>query len=275
MSKVVICLTYYEILNVKKTASDKEIKNAYRILAKKYHPDTYSGNKNVAEEKMKQINEAYDILSNKELKAKYDEQFKSPVEENIKRDSKSQAYYNYETNEYKSPDPRDADYRSYYNYSPDYSEEHFDYQKDYDFTKLKALFQKSILKFGFFIVFVVVMLGLLIFVSNKLLKEVKEVFVPVRDIQHELFTENIPKDIYNKPETSQKNENKIENKPNVYKQPEVNYPQINTEDIEKQIKEWEQSINEWYETDGKIYEQQIKEGLNSFYQEILNRVNNN
>jgi len=43
-------LTYYEVLNIKKSASEKEIKNAYRILAKKYHPDTYQGNKSVAEE---------------------------------------------------------------------------------------------------------------------------------------------------------------------------------------------------------------------------------
>jgi len=57
-------LNFYEILNVKTDANDKEIKKAYRVLAKKYHPDTYEGNKELAETKMQQINVAYDTLSN-------------------------------------------------------------------------------------------------------------------------------------------------------------------------------------------------------------------
>lgn len=54
----------YEILGVKETASKEEIKKAYRDLAKKYHPDQYGANplKDLAEEKMRELNEAYDYL---------------------------------------------------------------------------------------------------------------------------------------------------------------------------------------------------------------------
>lgn len=53
----------YQILNVNKQSSTEEIKSAYKAAAKKYHPDLYKGDKKVAEEKMKQINEAYSLLS--------------------------------------------------------------------------------------------------------------------------------------------------------------------------------------------------------------------
>jgi len=62
---------YYEILGVKKTASDDEIKKAYRKLAMKYHPDHTKGDKN-AEEKFKKISEAYAVLSDKEKRKEYD-----------------------------------------------------------------------------------------------------------------------------------------------------------------------------------------------------------
>ena len=66
-------LNFYEVLNVKLNANEKEIKKAYRILVKKYHPDTYQGDKKVAEEKMQQINNAYDTLSNADLRKAYNE----------------------------------------------------------------------------------------------------------------------------------------------------------------------------------------------------------
>ncbi|MBI2859958.1 MAG: DnaJ domain-containing protein [Chloroflexi bacterium] len=62
---------YYAILGVSRNASDQQIKEAYRKLARKHHPDVNSGDKS-AEEKFKKINEAYEVLSNKESRQKYD-----------------------------------------------------------------------------------------------------------------------------------------------------------------------------------------------------------
>ena len=62
---------YYEVLGISKTASDDEIKKAYRSLAKKYHPDVNPGDKS-AEEKFKEVNEAYAILSDGDKRAAYD-----------------------------------------------------------------------------------------------------------------------------------------------------------------------------------------------------------
>ncbi len=64
-------LDYYKILGVEKSASTGEIKKAYRKLAMKYHPDRNKGNKE-AEEKFKQISEAYAVLSDTEKRKKYD-----------------------------------------------------------------------------------------------------------------------------------------------------------------------------------------------------------
>jgi molecular chaperone DnaJ len=63
---------YYEVLGVSKGATDKEIKDAYRKMAIKYHPDRNQGDK-VAEEKFKEAAEAYDILSTADKKQKYDQ----------------------------------------------------------------------------------------------------------------------------------------------------------------------------------------------------------
>ncbi len=63
---------YYEVLGVGKGASDAEIKKAYRGLAKKYHPDMNPGNKE-AEAKFKEANEAYEVLSDSDKRAKYDQ----------------------------------------------------------------------------------------------------------------------------------------------------------------------------------------------------------
>jgi molecular chaperone DnaJ len=62
---------YYDLLGLKKNASDKEIKQAYRRLARQYHPDVNPGDKS-AEGKFKEINAAYEVLSDKTKRQKYD-----------------------------------------------------------------------------------------------------------------------------------------------------------------------------------------------------------
>ena len=62
---------YYEVLGVSKGASDDEIKKAFRKMSKKYHPDLNPNNKE-AEKKFKEVNEAYQVLSDPEKKSKYD-----------------------------------------------------------------------------------------------------------------------------------------------------------------------------------------------------------
>ena len=63
---------YYEVLGLKKDASEDDMKKAYRKLAKKYHPDLNPGDKD-AETSFKEINEAYQVLSNPETRAQYDQ----------------------------------------------------------------------------------------------------------------------------------------------------------------------------------------------------------
>src|SRR5215212_4923678 len=63
---------YYEVLGLSRGASEDEIRKAFRKLARKYHPDV-ARDKKSAEEKFKEINEAYEVLSDPEKRKKYDQ----------------------------------------------------------------------------------------------------------------------------------------------------------------------------------------------------------
>ena len=77
---------YYEVLGLQKGASDDEIKKAYRKLAKKYHPDLNPGDK-AAEQNFKEVNEAYEVLSDKDKKARYDAYGHAGVDPNMGADA--------------------------------------------------------------------------------------------------------------------------------------------------------------------------------------------
>ena len=72
---------YYEILEVNRKASKEIIEKAYRVLAKKYHPDQFlSEKKKFAEKKMQEINEAYEVLTDEFLKEQYDTELEKEIE---------------------------------------------------------------------------------------------------------------------------------------------------------------------------------------------------
>lgn len=83
----------YEILQVSENASNEIIEKAYKVLAKKYHPDLQpQETKEKAEQKMKQINEAYEILSNEAKRKQYDEKLNLEKQEEERK--KQETYYN-------------------------------------------------------------------------------------------------------------------------------------------------------------------------------------
>ena len=91
-------MTHYEVLQVLPTASPEVIQMAYKALARKYHPDVFQGNKEFAETKMKQINEAYRVLSSPTLRQEYDR---------LLQRVKEQTYQSYQAHQtYQTPQPQ-------------------------------------------------------------------------------------------------------------------------------------------------------------------------
>ena len=84
-------MTYYEILGVDKNATAKEIKKAYRRLAKKWHPDLNQDNLEVAGKKMREINVAYDTLSNEVSRIDYDKKLDAEAAKSAKKSARQEA----------------------------------------------------------------------------------------------------------------------------------------------------------------------------------------
>ena len=111
-------MNYYQVLGVPENASDKEIKKAYKKLVKQYHPDIFHGDKEFAENKIKEINEAYDTLSVPDLKEEYDNALHGVEEASSTMAYTSQAQANYNVSRVKDNDFYNSD--SYRHYSTRY-----------------------------------------------------------------------------------------------------------------------------------------------------------
>lgn len=93
-------MNYYDVLKVDKDASAQEIKASYKKLIKRYHPDLYPGNKTKAEAITRNLNEAYDVLSDPDKRALYDLSIDEPISETKTYDytpPKQQHYYYQQT----------------------------------------------------------------------------------------------------------------------------------------------------------------------------------
>jgi curved DNA-binding protein CbpA len=118
---------HYKTLDILKNANNKEIKIAYRRLARKYHPDR---NSNVSDEIMKNINIAFEVLSDPEKRKQYDEtNFKKNIEDNDNQINK----YNHKEKSYNINNNYQSIHEENNSYSSDYANMH-----DYDYTSYAA-----------------------------------------------------------------------------------------------------------------------------------------
>ena len=126
--------TLYDILEVSRKASKEVIEKAYKTLAKKYHPDLQTAeNKEIAEKRMKEINEAYDVLSDEQKRKEYDEKLEAEDER-----KKQEEYINYQNNSgtqnvrYESNmQTSGSDNSGNYSNPNNYSNQDFDWRKAY------------------------------------------------------------------------------------------------------------------------------------------------
>lgn len=118
-------MNYYDILGISNTATNSEIKKAYKTLVKKYHPDVFEGDKSVADSKIKQLNEAYEVLSNADERAKYDEALLAVSNENT---TSSNNYSNSQTTDYDVYKKYDDLYK--YDYYKKYTTNYYGVSRD-------------------------------------------------------------------------------------------------------------------------------------------------
>lgn len=95
-------VNYYEVLEVSEKASKEVIEKAYKILAKKYHPDLNKDNPGEAEKKMKALNEAYEVLMDDQKRANFDSVLEKKrqleMQQKIQANAKSNTNYNPQNN---------------------------------------------------------------------------------------------------------------------------------------------------------------------------------
>lgn len=113
---------YYDILGISRNASASEIKKAYRKLAKKYHPDSNEGN-SMAAERFKEVNEAYDILSDEKKRKLYDQFGHAAFEEGA-------AYQHTQGNPFNDAQGTGRGFHSSYSDGNSYHEYHFEDSQD-------------------------------------------------------------------------------------------------------------------------------------------------
>lgn len=132
-------MNYYDILNVSKNASQKEIKNSYKKLVKKYHPDVYAGDKSFADKKIKEINSAYDVLSNEDLKKEYDATI-TPIPSydsyNEYYNNYKERYSNYDTQNNYTSSSNDV-YEKYKNVYNNYANKYSNYKSTSYYTNTR------------------------------------------------------------------------------------------------------------------------------------------
>lgn len=132
-------MNYYKILEVDRDASPEVIEKAYKTLVKKYHPDLQEANlRKISEEKIKVINQAYEVLSNPNSRAKYDETLKQNEisEEDFNRLSEENKNLYDEINNLKtnnvSNNYNEYTYNNYYNKKQEEFQNQYKKQLDYE-----------------------------------------------------------------------------------------------------------------------------------------------
>lgn len=160
-------MTHYEILGISKNASQEDIKSAYKKLIKKYHPDLYQGDKSFAEKKAKEINAAYDVLSNENKKAEYDL--------SINPTYTTTQTYNYTPPKYSSNYDPYSSYSNYYKnrYSSNYNYNNYNTtrtQSNYSQTndRKSAMYDQVLKRLGtnLSVILVVFIIYLVIFIAT-------------------------------------------------------------------------------------------------------------
>lgn len=148
---------YYKTLGVSKDATDIEIKTAYRQLAKKYHPDSNLDNKE-AEEIFKELNEAYDVLSNSQKRQQYDEKTNNSTKQKTYNNKSNDDIFNNNRKEYNPVSDEDIlqynlEREKYINFLNDIEPRFNEYNKSLKKEKENILNSKNypINTFNFFI----------------------------------------------------------------------------------------------------------------------------